>query len=164
MLPILPSFGSNLTSDDHGTKADASKNSASAQSAILWNTGVEVEARAGFAADDGSRIVYNSAFVSELKPAELEGVLAHEVLHCALGHHCRRGEREPGLWNEAADLAINPIVLGNGLTSGRGADRSCIREPKRRRNLRPVTAEKKRGSERRTAASAAADECWWGNG
>ena len=72
-------------------------------------------------ATDGSRIVYNSAFVGELKPAELEGVLAHEVLHCALGHHCRRGERDPGLWNEAADLAINPILLGNGLTLPAGA-------------------------------------------
>jgi predicted metal-dependent peptidase len=35
-------------------------------------------------ATDGSRIVYNSAFVDELKPAELEGTLAHEVLHGAL--------------------------------------------------------------------------------
>jgi len=72
-------------------------------------------------ATDGSRIVYNSAFVGELKPAELEGVLAHEVLHCALGHHCHRGERDPELWNTAADLAINPIVLGNGLTLPAGA-------------------------------------------
>ena len=46
-------------------------------------------------ATDGSRIVYNPAFVDELKPAELEGTLAHEVMHCALGHQCRRGERDP---------------------------------------------------------------------
>jgi len=72
-------------------------------------------------ATDGSRIVYNPAFVDELKPAELEGTLAHEVLHCALGHQCRRGNREPQLWNEAADLAINPILLGNGLTLPAGA-------------------------------------------
>lgn len=72
-------------------------------------------------ATDGSRIVYNPAFVDELQPAELEGTLAHEVLHCALGHQCRRGERDPGLWNEAADFAINPILLGNGLTLPAGA-------------------------------------------
>jgi predicted metal-dependent peptidase len=72
-------------------------------------------------ATDGSRIVYNPAFVDELKPAELEGTLAHEVLHCALGHQCRRGNRDPELWNEAADLAINPILLGNGLTLPAGA-------------------------------------------
>ena len=57
-------------------------------------------------ATDGSRIVYNPAFVDELKPAELEGTLAHEVLHCALGHQCRRGERDPELWNESADLVL----------------------------------------------------------
>jgi predicted metal-dependent peptidase len=72
-------------------------------------------------ATDGSRIVYNPAFVDQLKPAELEGTLAHEVLHCALGHQCRRGEREPRLWNEAADLAINPILIGNGFTLPAGA-------------------------------------------
>jgi predicted metal-dependent peptidase len=66
-------------------------------------------------ATDGTRIVYNPSFVDSLTPAELEGCLAHEVLHCALGHHCRRGEREPRLWNQAADYAINPIVVKNGL-------------------------------------------------
>jgi len=72
-------------------------------------------------ATDGSRIVYNPAFVDQLKPAELEGTLAHEVMHCALGHQCRRGERDPRIWNEAADLAINPILIGNGFTLPAGA-------------------------------------------
>ncbi len=66
-------------------------------------------------ATDGTRIVYNPSFVESLTPAELEGCLAHEVLHCALGHHCRRGVREPRLWNHAADYAINPILVKNGL-------------------------------------------------
>src|SRR5262249_20793082 len=65
-------------------------------------------------ATDGQRIVYAPAFVNSLQPAELEAVLAHEVLHCALGHHCRRGQRDPRLWNEAADLAINPLLVANG--------------------------------------------------
>ena len=72
-------------------------------------------------ATGSSRIVYNPAFVAELKPNELEGTLAQEVLHCALGHQCRRGNRDPELWNEAADFAINPILLGNGLTLPAGA-------------------------------------------
>jgi predicted metal-dependent peptidase len=72
-------------------------------------------------ATDGSRIVYNPAFVDELKPAELEGTLAHEVMHCALGHQCRRGTRDPGLWNEAADFAVNPILVSNGFTLPAGA-------------------------------------------
>jgi predicted metal-dependent peptidase len=72
-------------------------------------------------ATDGSRIVYNPAFVDELKPAELEGTLAHEVLHCALAHQCRRGQRDPELWNVAADFAINPILIGNGFILPAGA-------------------------------------------
>jgi predicted metal-dependent peptidase len=72
-------------------------------------------------ATDGSRIVYNPSFVDGLTPAELEGTLAHEVMHCALGHQCRRGERDPELWNRAADFAINPLLLANGFTLPAGA-------------------------------------------
>jgi predicted metal-dependent peptidase len=72
-------------------------------------------------ATDGRRIVYDPAFVNSLQPAELEAVLAHEVLHCALGHHCRRGQRDPRLWNEAADLAINPLLVANGFSLPTGA-------------------------------------------
>jgi predicted metal-dependent peptidase len=67
-------------------------------------------------ATDGRRILYDPAFVESLTPAELEAVLAHEVMHCALAHHCRRGQREPRLWNRAADLAINPLLVANGFT------------------------------------------------
>lgn len=67
-------------------------------------------------ATDGRRLVYNPAFVEKLTAAELEGVLAHEVMHCALAHHCRRGERDAQLWNQAADYAINLILIGNGMT------------------------------------------------
>jgi predicted metal-dependent peptidase len=66
-------------------------------------------------ATDGKAIYYSERFVDSLTPDELKGVLAHEVLHCALAHHCRRGTRKKRLWNVAADYAINPIVLKNGL-------------------------------------------------
>jgi predicted metal-dependent peptidase len=72
-------------------------------------------------ATDGARIVYNPGFVGHLTAAELEGTLAHEVLHCALGHQCRRGGRDPELWNRAADLAINPLLIASGFTLPAGA-------------------------------------------
>jgi predicted metal-dependent peptidase len=71
-------------------------------------------------ATDGTRIAYNPSFVDSLTPAELQGSLAHEVLHCALGHHCRRGNRDSQLWNQAADYAINPILVKNGFTMPAG--------------------------------------------
>jgi predicted metal-dependent peptidase len=72
-------------------------------------------------ATDGTRIVYNPAFVNALSPAEVEGTLAHEVLHCSLSHHCRRGGRDPELWNQAADYAINPLLIANGFALPAGA-------------------------------------------
>jgi predicted metal-dependent peptidase len=65
-------------------------------------------------ATDGTRIVYNATFVNALSPSEVEGTLAHEVLHCSLGHHCRREGRDPKLWNQATDYAINPLLIANG--------------------------------------------------
>jgi predicted metal-dependent peptidase len=67
-------------------------------------------------ATDGVHLFYNAAFVESLTPAELNGVLAHEVMHPALLHHTRRGNRSPKRWNRACDLAINPIILESGLT------------------------------------------------
>lgn len=81
----------------------------------------------GTAATDGKRLLYNPDFVNELKTAELVGVLAHEVLHCTNSHMTRRGDREPRLWNVAADLAINSILKdagyalpANGCFAGQG--------------------------------------------
>ena len=55
-------------------------------------------------------------FVDTLNSAELAGVLAHEVMHPALQHHTRRGDRDRKRWNMACDYAINPLLLDAGLT------------------------------------------------
>lgn len=72
------------------------------------------------AATDGRRLLYNPDFVLGLTPDELVGVVAHEVMHCALAHFARRGAREPGRWNVACDLAINPVLLDAGLSLPQG--------------------------------------------
>lgn len=64
---------------------------------------------------DGTEIRYNPQFAVSLSDAELVGVLAHEVLHCALLHPYRRGSRDPREWNEAADYAINGQLITAGL-------------------------------------------------
>jgi predicted metal-dependent peptidase len=71
-------------------------------------------------ATDGRRIFYNPTFVDSLTPAEIEGTLAHEVMHAALAHQCRRGDRQRQIWNEAADYAITPILISNGFTLPEG--------------------------------------------
>jgi len=67
-------------------------------------------------ATDGVSLFFNPAFVEALNAAELAGVLAHEVMHPALQHHTRRGDRNQARWNMACDYAINPILLDAGLT------------------------------------------------
>src|SRR5215472_1788128 len=67
-------------------------------------------------ATDGRSLFYNPEFVDTLNAAELAGVLAHEVLHPALQHHTRRGDRDQPRWNIACDYAINPILIDAGLT------------------------------------------------
>jgi predicted metal-dependent peptidase len=67
-------------------------------------------------ATDGVSLFYNPAFVETLNAAELAGVLAHEVMHPALQHHTRRGDRDRKRWNMACDYAINPLLLDAGLT------------------------------------------------
>lgn len=71
-------------------------------------------------ATDGVSLFYNDNFVEDLAPAELVGVLAHEVMHPALKHHVRRGDRNPRVWNIACDYAINPLLVDAGLHLPKG--------------------------------------------
>lgn len=63
------------------------------------------------AATDGRTIFVNPDFWSPLTPAEQDGLLLHELLHAALGHCWRRGVRDPQVWNIAADIVINGMIL-----------------------------------------------------
>ena len=74
----------------------------------------------GTMATDGTEIKYDPAFVETPSMAELSGVLTHEVMHCALLHHTRRGTRDAKLWNIACDYAVNPILIDAGMTLPQG--------------------------------------------
>jgi predicted metal-dependent peptidase len=62
------------------------------------------------AATNGRDVFWNPAFARSLQPAEVCGVLLHEVLHAALLHVARRGERDALLWNIAADIVVNGMI------------------------------------------------------
>lgn len=66
-------------------------------------------------ATDGYLIFFNRSRLSRFGLSHLEFMLAHEVLHCVLGHFDRRGLRQPHLWNVAADYAINLMLVELGL-------------------------------------------------
>ncbi len=65
-------------------------------------------------ATDGRHLFYSPAFVSRLDPKVLQTILAHETLHCALGHLWRRETRKHMKWNYATDYAINLMLKKEG--------------------------------------------------
>ena len=67
-------------------------------------------------ATDGYYIYVNPEFCEELKEEELIGVIAHELLHCVLGHSDRRGNRNRMLWNVAIDYAVNLLLVDAGFS------------------------------------------------
>ena len=67
-------------------------------------------------ATDARAIYYNPQWIADLSASQLQFALAHEALHCALGHFARRGHRHKARWDLACDLAINPLLVDEGLT------------------------------------------------
>jgi len=67
------------------------------------------------AATDGRDVFYNPEFFAALPSAQIDGVIVHEVLHAALDHVYRRATRDPQRWNQAADIVVNGLIVGNGL-------------------------------------------------
>ena len=59
---------------------------------------------------DGRQIEYSPAFFQKLEPAQQHYVLLHEMLHVLLFHCRRSADKDPGLWNTAADLIVNSML------------------------------------------------------
>ncbi|MEE8428850.1 MAG: VWA-like domain-containing protein [Gammaproteobacteria bacterium] len=67
-------------------------------------------------ATDARSVFYNAGYIDGLSADQTQFVLAHEALHCALSHFVRREHRSKKRWDVACDLAINPILVNDGLT------------------------------------------------
>jgi predicted metal-dependent peptidase len=72
-------------------------------------------------ATDGYHIFYNRQFAESLTDDEVKFVIAHELLHCVLGHIDRRDRRERLRWNCAIDYATNALLVAAGLSMPAGA-------------------------------------------
>ncbi len=66
-------------------------------------------------ATDARAFYYNPRWIENLSGPQVQFALAHEALHCALGHFARRGHRIRRKWDIACDLAINPLLVDEGL-------------------------------------------------
>ncbi len=65
------------------------------------------------ACTDGKDIFFNEVFLKSLKSSEQNALMLHEVLHMALLHVQRRQFRDPKIWNIAADIVVNDLILRN---------------------------------------------------
>ena len=66
-------------------------------------------------ATDARSFYYNRAYIEALSFEQTKFILAHEALHCALSHFARREHRDKRRWDLACDLAINPLLVADGL-------------------------------------------------
>lgn len=64
------------------------------------------------------QMLMNDRYFNTLSTREATGVMKHEVMHLIFEHLLRRENRDPHLWNLAADLAINQLLKPDELPSG----------------------------------------------
>jgi len=66
------------------------------------------------------KLILNPKLFDPLPFDQRVGVLAHEVMHPALGHHWRGKWRDPERWNRAGDYVINLILADNKIVLPEG--------------------------------------------
>jgi predicted metal-dependent peptidase len=66
-------------------------------------------------ATDARSIYYNHDYIAALSPKQVQFMLAHDALHCALSHFARRQHRNQHRWDVACDFAINAMLVGEGM-------------------------------------------------
>ena len=64
---------------------------------------------------DAQAFYFNPEFVANLSLAQTQFILAHEALHCAMGHTHRRNHRVKKRWDVACDHAVNLMLIEEGL-------------------------------------------------
>lgn len=64
---------------------------------------------------DAKAFYFNPRFIENLSLAQTQFVLAHEAMHCAMGHPHRRQYRSRRRWDVACDHAVNLILIDEGM-------------------------------------------------
>ena len=70
---------------------------------------------------DGKVLEYNDDYFTDLEIGELEFIFANAAMHKSLSHENRKNGRSGWLWQMATDMAINDMLVENGLTLPYGA-------------------------------------------
>ncbi len=70
---------------------------------------------------NGITLEYNDEYLEKLEISELEFVFANGAMHASLAHDKRKHNRSGWLWQMATDMAINDMLVSNGLDMPYGA-------------------------------------------
>jgi predicted metal-dependent peptidase len=84
--------------------------------ALALSLKMKADPGCGTAYTDGRVIGYDPAFIDTLNHSQVTALLAHEVMHCAMGHPWRRDGRNMKNWNIACDYSINQELKDSGFT------------------------------------------------
>lgn len=60
---------------------------------------------------NGRSIEYSPKFFSKLSSGQRNFVIMHEIFHVLLFHCSRKNERRPQIWNTAADMIVNSMLM-----------------------------------------------------
>ncbi|MCH9665548.1 MAG: hypothetical protein K0U41_06825 [Gammaproteobacteria bacterium] len=77
------------------------------------------------AATNGAVMLFNPVFFENLGSNERVFLIAHELWHVALQHMSRVQDRNPLIWNIAADYVINLLLVEDGIEPGKLKDSMC---------------------------------------
>ena len=81
--------------------------------ALMLFASIKTSNKVDTAATDGKDIFFNENFLNKLTSSEQNALMLHEVLHMALLHVQRRQSRDPHIWNIAADIVVNDLIIRN---------------------------------------------------
>ena len=84
--------------------------------ALLLHLPLQSSTRCPSVATDGRRLYFNPSFIASLELGHVQFMLAHQALHCALGHLWRRGTRTRSRWDLACDYAVNVLLADDGMS------------------------------------------------
>ena len=85
---------------------------------LLNYLGFALDEECETACTNGEKIIFGTGFLEKLSNDEVIFIMLHEVMHCVLNHPDRRGNRDHKVFNIAADIVVNSMVLESIGVSG----------------------------------------------
>jgi len=78
---------------------------------LLMHMKFALDPNIGTAATDGERVYFDPKFLDKISDRELVFIMMHEIMHVALRHTSRTGDRDDFLFNIACDIVVNSNIL-----------------------------------------------------